>query len=102
MGLDPGAEGADLCIWVDAQLPPALAAWLVREHGIDATHVKDLGLLEASDRTIYHKARDAGRVEVVTKDQDFPKLLERSGPPPQVVWLTCGNVSNAELRQDPR
>ena len=35
----------------------------------------------------------------MTKDNDFLVLLERHGPPPQVVWLTCGNTSNARLRQ---
>jgi predicted nuclease of predicted toxin-antitoxin system len=26
-------------------------------------------------------------------------LLERFGPPPRVVWVRCGNSSNAKLRQ---
>lgn len=36
---------------------------------------------------------------MLTKDSDFVHLLERFGPPPQVIWLTCGNTSNAHLRQ---
>ncbi len=35
----------------------------------------------------------------MTKDADFVGLLERLGPPPQVLWVTCGNTSNARLRQ---
>ncbi len=35
---------------------------------------------------------------VITKD-DLVRLLEQPGPPPQVVWVTCGNVRNAELRR---
>jgi predicted nuclease of predicted toxin-antitoxin system len=35
----------------------------------------------------------------VTKDDDFAKLLGQHGPPPQVVWLRCGNVTNPELRR---
>jgi predicted nuclease of predicted toxin-antitoxin system len=35
----------------------------------------------------------------MTKDSDFVRLLEELGPPPQVVWLTCGNTSNARLKQ---
>ena len=99
MSSDVRGQQSDLRVWVDAQLPPALATWLAREHGMDAVHVEDLGLLEAADRTIYHEARGAGRVVVVTTDQDFQELLEVGGPPPQVVWLTCGNVTNAELRR---
>ena len=34
----------------------------------------------------------------MTKDSDFVHLLERHGAPPQVVWLTCGNTSEAALR----
>jgi predicted nuclease of predicted toxin-antitoxin system len=33
-------------------------------------------------------------VVVVTKDDDFAKLLGQHGPPPQVVWLRSGNVTN--------
>ena len=31
-------------------------------------------------------------------DSDFVLLLERLGPPPQILWVTCGNTSNARLR----
>jgi len=48
-------------IWVDAQLPPALARWFVAECHLAAHH------------------------------------LEEQGPPPRVVWVTCGNRSNADL-----
>ena len=35
----------------------------------------------------------------MTKDSDFVLLQDRLGTPPQVLWLTCGNTSNARLRQ---
>lgn len=35
----------------------------------------------------------------MTKDADFAELVGRFGPPPQVVLVTCGNTSNAHLRQ---
>jgi predicted nuclease of predicted toxin-antitoxin system len=35
----------------------------------------------------------------MTEDSDFVKLLEEFGPPPQVIWLTCGNTTNARLKQ---
>ena len=43
-------------------------------------------------------ARDAGAV-VMTKDRDFRTLLLRHGPPPQVIWITCGNTSNARMQE---
>lgn len=35
---------------------------------------------------------------LMTKDSDFVDLVARHGPPPQIVWLTCGNTTNAALR----
>jgi predicted nuclease of predicted toxin-antitoxin system len=35
----------------------------------------------------------------MTKDSDFVSLLERFGPPPQVLWVTCGNTSNLRLKE---
>lgn len=81
---------------MDAQLPPVLAAWL-REWGSPARHVEDIELLTATDRDIFDAACRA-RAIVVTKDEDFVQLLEAHGPPPQVVWVTVGNVRNARLR----
>ena len=87
-------------MWIDAQLPPALAAWLRIEHGVDAVHVEELGLHRARDLVIFGMARDAGRaVVVLTKDDDFRALLGQHGPPPQVIWVRCGNVRNLELRR---
>ena len=34
----------------------------------------------------------------MSKDSDFVLLLERFDPPPQILWVTCGNTSNARLR----
>lgn len=56
-----------------------------------------LGLLAARDEAIFAAACAAGAI-VVTKDVDFVDLLERRGPPPQVVWVTTGNVTNAALQ----
>ncbi len=50
---------------LDAQLPPALAAWLVAE-GHDAVHVFALGLTRAGDATIWQHARETDAI-IVTK-----------------------------------
>lgn len=85
--------------WIDAQLPPALARALSESANLDAQHVVDVDLLSASDPAIFDAAR-ANHVHVVfTKDEDFLALLDRHGPPPQIVWITCGNIRNAELRE---
>lgn len=86
-----------MTIWVDAQLPPALALWLSRQMGIAAEAVREHGLRDANDRDIFFAAREASAV-VMTKDRDFVDLVGRYGPPPQVIWITCGNTSNARLQ----
>ena len=87
-----------MTIWLDAQLPPSIAAWVRATIGIECHAVRDLGLRDARDASIFQAARDAGAV-VMTKDKDFVELLRRLGPPPKVLWLTCGNTSNARLRE---
>lgn len=86
-----------MTVWVDAQLNPALAPWIESEFGVEAFSVKYLGMRDASDREIFEAARAAGAI-VITKDSDFVLLLQRYGPPPQVLWITLGNTSNARMR----
>ena len=35
----------------------------------------------------------------MTKDKDFIELLLRFGPPPKVILLQCGNISNPRLKE---
>jgi predicted nuclease of predicted toxin-antitoxin system len=84
-------------IWLDAQLSPAIAAWLRMRFDLDVHAVRDLGLRDAEDPDIFAAARTAGIV-VMTKDSDFVELLQRHGPPPQIIWLRSGNTSNARLK----
>src|SRR5215210_1946871 len=84
-------------IWIDAQLSPALAPWLAAHFPLAAQAVREVGLRDATDPDIFHAARSAG-VAVMTKDRDFLDLLDRVGPPPQLIWVTCGNTSNAHLK----
>lgn len=86
-----------MTFWLDAQMPPAMAQYLAKTFGIEAIAIRDLGFRDAGDRSIFDTARIRGAA-VITKDSDFVDLLERLGPPPQVVWVTCGNSSNSHLR----
>jgi predicted nuclease of predicted toxin-antitoxin system len=84
-------------LWIDAQLPPSLAAWMSDSFGVRALALRDLGLRDAKDKAIFLAARDASAT-VMTKDLDFVRLLEEHGAPPCVLWLTLGNTSNERLR----
>ncbi len=86
-------------LWIDAQLSPVLAKWINDNFAtIEAVAVRDLGLRDAEDQIIFFSAREAD-VTVMTKDSDFLELQRRLGAPPKIIWVTCGNTSNARLRE---
>jgi predicted nuclease of predicted toxin-antitoxin system len=87
-----------MTIWIDAQMSPAIAAWVSSNFAVSALAIRDLGLRDAEDEEIFQVARREGAI-VMTKDSDFVLLLDRLGPPPQVIWVTCGNTSNARLKE---
>lgn len=86
-----------MTLWLDAQLSPLVAAYVTDQLGFHCVPVKDLGLRDATDGQIFEAAKKADAV-VITKDSDFVDLLHRFGPPPRVIWLTCGNTSNKVLK----
>ncbi len=87
-----------MIIWVDTQLSPAIAVWMTATFEITAIALRDIGLRDAEDLGIFEAAKTQG-VIVSTKDSDFVDLANRFGAPPQIIWLTCGNTSNARLKQ---
>lgn len=87
-----------MILWLDAQLPPTLAPWLSSTFSVEARSLKELALRDAADIEIFEAARQAC-VVLISKDSDFVELVQRLGPPPQLLWVTCGNVTNENLRR---
>jgi predicted nuclease of predicted toxin-antitoxin system len=87
-----------MTIWIDAHLSPAIAPWISRTFGISVFALRDLGLRDAEDPEIF-EAGKAQKIIFMTKDSDFVDLVERLGSPPQIIWLTFGNTSNAQLKE---
>ena len=85
-------------IWIDAQLSPKIAAWIGDNFDFEAVAIRDLGLRDSDDIEIFTAARGEAAI-VLTKDRDFLDMLGRLGPPPKIIWLTCGNTSNEELKR---
>jgi predicted nuclease of predicted toxin-antitoxin system len=84
-------------IWLDNHLPPVLVPWMTSTLSVECIAVRTLNLQRASDTVIFMAARAAGCV-VFTKDEDFVRLVGERAPT-QIVLVTCGNTSNARLRQ---
>jgi predicted nuclease of predicted toxin-antitoxin system len=85
-------------IWVDAHLSPAIAIWIADTFKIPALALRDVGLRDAEDPEIFEAAKAQGII-FITKDSDFVDMVDRFGAPPQIIWLTCGNTSNARLKE---
>jgi predicted nuclease of predicted toxin-antitoxin system len=79
-------------------MSPALAVWISDNIPVTAVALRDLGLRDATDREIFFAARREAAV-VMTEDSDFVRLLDELGTSPQVIWITCGNTSNARLKE---
>ncbi len=58
----------------------------------DAVHVREVGLIEADDATIWQYAAQNG-LAIVTKDADFRQRSFLQGHPPKIVWVRLGNCS---------
>jgi len=60
------------------------------------THVRIVGLADASDRTVWEYAKINGFV-LTSLDSDFAEMAALLGPPPKVIWLRCGNQPTSAL-----
>ncbi len=58
-----------MTIWVDAQLPPGIAAWITTTFAITTLALRDIGLRDAEDTEIFAAAK-AQEIILMTKDSD--------------------------------
>jgi predicted nuclease of predicted toxin-antitoxin system len=84
---------------IDEQLPYKLALWL-QAKGYDAIHADNLPHKKGklSDVSICKYADSHNRI-VITKDEDFWKRYLLMQEPKKLIYLTTGNIKNADLLQ---
>jgi predicted nuclease of predicted toxin-antitoxin system len=82
-------------LWFDAQLPPAIAGWVASTFGVECEHIRGTSSAQADDHAIFAALRRPGQVIV----EDFADLVTRLDPPPQVLWVRIGNLTNRSLRE---
>jgi predicted nuclease of predicted toxin-antitoxin system len=62
------------------------------------THVRLIGLADASDRTVWDYAKANGYT-LVSLDSDFAEMAALLGSPPKIIWLRCGNRPTAVIEK---
>jgi predicted nuclease of predicted toxin-antitoxin system len=76
---------------LDQGLPP-LTAELLREQGIDAIHVSEIGYSRAEDTKIIELAQTGNRI-IITLDADYHAAIAlTSSPSPSVIWIRVVNL----------
>jgi predicted nuclease of predicted toxin-antitoxin system len=85
-------------LWLDMQLSPALAKWIVSEFQINAISSYELFINNEKDEVIFLNAKNKGNVILLSKDSDFTDLLDRLLPPPKLIWLRMGNCPNSQMK----
>jgi predicted nuclease of predicted toxin-antitoxin system len=83
---------------VDAQLPRRLAHQM-RELGADAVHTLDLPARNFTTDSEIRRVAAAEQRVVVTKDRDFVDSFLMNGEPAKLLFITTGNIPNAQLEQ---
>lgn len=71
---------------------------LIAEDFPDAFHIKQVGLTDASDLEI-REYSIKNQLTIVTYDDDFNKYNLLHGPPPKIIWIRKGNLSNKDLAE---
>ncbi|OCX54684.1 hypothetical protein BEL04_10695 [Mucilaginibacter sp. PPCGB 2223] len=69
---------------------------LLSEAFENVKHVKQLGLVDASDQEIWQYAK-VNRFTIITFDSDFIDFAIMKGFPPKIIWLRFGNASNLKI-----
>lgn len=83
---------------VDAQLPKSLAR-LLRDLGHDAIHTLELPARNRTGDDEINQISMSNQRVVISKDSDFYDSYFGKKEPYKLLFLTCGNIRNADLLQ---
>ena len=62
----------------------------------EALHVRTMGYQRAPDELVWALAQQHGCL-VVSKDEDFHRMVLLRGAPPKFVWVRLGNCTTEEI-----
>ncbi len=80
---------------LDENLSPSIALTLTRE-GYDVVHVRDRGLLEATDNQVFARAFEEDRIVVTCNCDDFKKLARAVTVHAGLVFFEDGGLLRDE------
>lgn len=81
---------------LDEDLSPKVAESLRAEDWVDAVHLRDRGLLGASDVEVLQRAFDEDRILVTANVKDFQRLARAQELHPGIVLFLYGALSRNE------
>lgn len=89
----------ELEFWIDLNLPPKLANWLIEGFNVNAKSFKELLFTDVPDVEVYKlAAKKSNMIIITTKDIDFSNYQNIVGAPPRILYLNIGNISNKDLK----
>ena len=81
---------------LDENLSPKVAQTLATEESVDACHLRDRGMLQASDREVVEKAYSEDRILVTANVSDFTRLAAARELHAGIVLLEAGDLRREE------
>src|SRR5579875_2105103 len=84
-------------IWLDNHISSIIAKWLKDKTGWNIKSSYILQLHHLKDYEIYQKAKQAGKVILISKDSDLDEIITTAGSPPKLINLKVGNCDNKVL-----
>jgi predicted nuclease of predicted toxin-antitoxin system len=81
---------------LDENLSPKVAQTLATEESVDACHIRDRGMLQASDREVLEKAYSEDRILVTANVSDFTRLAAARELHAGIVLLEAGDLRREE------
>ena len=89
----------ELEFWIDLNLPPQMAGWLIEGFAVKAKSFKELQFEIVPDVEVYKIAASKNnKIIITTKDIDFSNYQKVAGAPPRILYLNIGNISNKNLK----
>ena len=84
-------------LWINTNISPIIAKWMAEQTGLVVKSSYSLSLHNLSDKEVYKKAKLQGQVILISKDADFPELINRLGAPPKLINIRIGNMGSRQL-----